>query len=64
MIYSYAVSALSNYVQSVDSKTLDYQKKLAILESIRVTHENMPQNLYDKINPEQENNILGAYLKE
>ena len=49
MIYSYAVSALSNYVQSVDSKTLDYQKKLAILESIRVTHENMPQNLYDKI---------------
>ena len=49
MIYSYAVSALSNYVQSVDSKTLDYQNKLAILESIRVTHEKMPQNLYDKI---------------
>jgi CRP-like cAMP-binding protein len=49
MIYSYAVSALSNYVSSVDSKTLDYQNKLAILESIRVTHEKMPQNLYDKI---------------
>ena len=49
MIYSYAVSALSNYVQSVDSKTLDYQNKLSILETIRVSHEKMPQSLYDKI---------------
>ena len=49
MIYSYAVSALSNYVQSVDSKTLDYQNKIATLEQLRVTHEKMPQELYDKI---------------
>ena len=49
MIYSYAVSALSNYVQSVDSKTLDYQNKVTILKQIRVTHEKMPQDLYDKI---------------
>ena len=49
MIYSYAVSALSNYVQSVDSKTLDYQNKVTILKQIRVTHEKMPQELYDKI---------------
>ena len=49
MIYSYAVSALSNYVSSVDSKTLEYQNKLTILENIRVTHEKMPQSLFDKI---------------
>ena len=49
MIYSYAVSALSNYVQSVDSKTLDYQNKVTILKQIRVSHEKMPQDLYDKI---------------
>ena len=49
MIYSWSVTSLSNYVQSVDSKTLDYQKKVAILEQIRVTHEKMPPALYDKI---------------
>ena len=49
MIYSWSVTSLSNYVQSVDSKTLDYQKKVAILEQIRVTHEKMPSALYDKI---------------
>lgn len=49
MIYSWSVTSLSNYVQSVDSKTLDYQKKVAILEQIRVTHEKMPSSLYDKI---------------
>ena len=49
MIYSYSVSALSNYVQTVDSKTLDYQNKIEILEQIRVSHEKMPNDLYDKI---------------
>ena len=49
VIYSYIISALSNYVQSVDSKTLEYKKKLAILEQIRITYDKMPQILYDKI---------------
>ena len=49
MIYSYSVSALSNYVSMVDSKTLDYQNKIATLEQLRVTHEKMPNQLYDKI---------------
>ena len=49
MIYSYAVSALSNYVQSVDSKTLEYRNKIEILEEIRINHEKMPQNLIEKI---------------
>ena len=49
VIYSYIISALSNYVQSVDSKTLEYKNKLAILEQIKVTYDKMPQILYDKI---------------
>jgi len=42
MIYSFLVSALSNYVQSVDSKTLDYRNKIETLEQIRLTHQKMP----------------------
>ncbi len=49
MIYSFAVSALSNYVQSVDCKTQDYINKMSILKQIRVSHEKMPQSLFDKI---------------
>lgn len=49
MIYSWAVTSLSNWVQSVDSKTSDYQKKVAILEEIKATHEKLPSSLYDKI---------------
>ena len=49
MIYSYAVSAISNYVQNVDSKTLEYQHKVAILNQIKMTHERMPQSLFNKI---------------
>jgi len=49
MVYSYCVSSLSNYVQQVDSKTLDYQEKSRTLEQIRLNHEKMPQELYEKI---------------
>ena len=49
VVYSYCVSALSNYVQQVDSKTLDYQEKSETLEQIRLNHEKMPQELYEKI---------------
>ena len=48
-IYSYSVSALSNYVQQVDRKTLDYQEKSDTLEQIRINHEKMPNELYEKI---------------
>ena len=50
MIYSYTVSVISNYVFTANSKSLDYQKKLEILDQIRLTHEKMPTSLYDKIN--------------
>ena len=49
MVYSYAVSALSNYIQSVDNKTLDYLNKIGILTNIKLTHEKMSQQLFDKI---------------
>ena len=48
-IYSYCVSSLSNYVQQVDKKTLDYQEKSDTLEQIRLNHEKMPNELYEKI---------------
>ena len=50
VVYSYIISALSNYVQSVDNKTLEYKNKLSILEQIRVSYDKLPQTLFDKIN--------------
>ena len=50
IIYSYTVSAISNYVFNVSAKSIDYQKKLEILDQLRLTHEKMPTILYDKIN--------------
>ena len=49
MIYSFSVSNLSNYVQSKDTKTIEYQRKTAILEQIRATNEKMSNTLYEKI---------------
>ena len=49
MIYSFAVSAISNHVQSEDSKTLEFQNKVAILNQIKLSHEKMPQSLFNKI---------------
>ena len=50
IIYSYTISAISNYVFNVNAKSIDYQKKLEILDQLRLTHEKMPTILYDKIN--------------
>ena len=49
MAYSFSISTLSNYVKSEDHKTKDYNSKMNILNQIKVTHEKMPKNLYDKI---------------
>ena len=49
MAYSYSVSSLSNYVQTVDSRTQDFNNKMAILQHLKLTHEKMPQSLYEKI---------------
>ena len=49
MAYSYSVSSLSNYVQTVDSRTQDFNNKMAILQHLKLTHEKMSQSLYEKI---------------
>ena len=49
MAYSFSISTLSNYVKSEDHKSKDYNSKMNILNQIKVTHEKMPKNLYDKI---------------
>ena len=49
MAYSFSVSSLSNYVQNVDSRTQDYNNKMEILHHLKLSHEKMPQSLYEKI---------------
>ena len=49
IIYSFFVSALSNYIQNIDSKYVDYNKNVEILKNIKVHHNNMSQELYEKI---------------
>ena len=49
MAYSYSVSSLSNYVQTVDSRTQNFNNKMAILQHLKLTHEKMSQSLYEKI---------------
>ena len=49
IIYSFFVSALSNYIQNIDSKYIDYNKNVEILENIKVHHDNMSHELYEKI---------------
>ena len=49
MIYSWTISSLSTYYTEGDEKTNEYKKNTAILEDIRLTYDNMPFKLYDKI---------------
>ena len=49
MIYSWTISSLSTYYTEGDEKTNEYKKNTAILEDIRLTYDNMPFELYDKI---------------
>jgi len=49
MVYSFSISSLSNYVQKVDYKTQDYNKKMEILQHLKLTHEKLSPILYEKI---------------
>lgn len=49
MIYSWALTSVSSYIKAQDDKTLDYIKKCQILEDIRISHQKMPYELYDRI---------------
>lgn len=49
MIYSWTISSISSYYIDGDEKTNEYKRKTALLEEIRVTYDNMPQELFEKI---------------
>ena len=49
MAYSYVVSSFSNYIQKINEKTADFEKRKGILDEIKLTNPNLPEELYDKI---------------
>jgi len=49
MAYSWAVSSFSNYVQKINEKSADFEKKKSILDEIKLNNPNLPEVLYEKI---------------
>ena len=49
LIYSWMVSAISNYFMDNDVNIIKYKKNMNLLLDIRITHDNFPDNLYQKI---------------
>ena len=49
MAYSWAVSSFSNYVQKINEKSADFEKKKSFLDEIKLNNPNLPEELYEKI---------------
>ena len=47
--YSFLVSFLSNYIQKLNEKSVDFDNKKSILDEIKRNNPNMPHFLYDRI---------------
>ena len=47
--YSYVVSFVSNYIVKINEKSVEFEKKKEILDEIKLSHPNLPDELYDKI---------------
>ena len=47
--YSWAVSSFSNYVQKINEKSADFEKKKSFLDEIKLNNPNLPEELYEKI---------------
>ena len=47
--YSWMITYISNYIKKIQEKSMDYEKKIQILEEIKISHPNFSKNLYDKI---------------
>ena len=47
--YSWSITYISNYIKKIQEKSMDLQKKLSILEDIKISTQNMSSELYDKI---------------
>ena len=48
-IYSWLISSISNYIQKMSEKNTQYDKKLEILEEIKLNNPHLKHKLYDKI---------------
>ena len=49
IVYSFAVAGISNYIKEIDDKNADYNKKLKILEDIRINYPKLSDDLYDRV---------------
>ena len=47
--YSWLVSSFSNFVQKLNEKSADYEKKKSILDEIKINNPNLPDELYERI---------------
>ena len=48
-IYSWLISSISNYIQKMNGSNSQYEKKLQILEEIKLNNPHLNNKLYDKI---------------
>ena len=46
--YSWAITYISNYVKKIQEKSINLEKKIDILEDIKLSNENFSKELYDK----------------
>ena len=49
MIYSFGISSISTYIMTKDAKTIEFEQKCSVLKEIKLTHEKMSDELYEKI---------------
>ena len=47
--YSLVISFVSNYIKKINEKSVGYEEKKKILDEIKITHTNFPDELYDRI---------------
>ena len=47
--YSWIVSSFSNFIQKLNEKSVDFEKKKNILDEIKINNPNLPDELYDRI---------------
>ena len=47
--YSWSVTSFSNYIKKINERSADFERKKQILDEIKINHQNLPDELYDKI---------------
>ena len=47
--YSWIVSSFSNFIKKLNEKYVDLEKKISILDEIKLNNPNLPDELYDRI---------------